>query len=594
MTGPSRPRTARSPLRASPQLRLRIGFVLIAMVLSVFAGRLVQLQGVDPEQYADMAAAEGSRTVILPATRGDIVDRSGNALAVSIDGRMIVADPKLTTDRASELASFLARRLDVDYVETLERLRMEGSRYQYIARQVPARRAADVVADAEVEGFVGLFTERDPVRTYPSRDLAANLLGFLGTPRKDGSARALAGLEDAFDRYLSGEDGEASYEVGGGVQLPLGDTTVTPATDGSDLTLTLDRELQYFTQKVLQQTVEGARAESGIAIIMDSRTGELLALADYPSYDASQPQEWPKSRYRSSALTDVYEPGSTQKVLTLSAVIDAGLGKPRQQYVVPPVLNRQDRPIHDHWEHGVEHLTLAGILAKSSNIGTVLAADEFAPGVLRSYLTEFGLGRQTGIGLRGETKGILPNGPDWTDQVDDRIAFGQSLSVNAVQLISAINTIANDGVRIDPSLVKGSATLDNGTEIGTDHADRRRVISTEAARQTALMMERVFDPEDGVASIAQVPGYRLSGKTGTAQRVSDKCGCYDGSRTSSFIGFGPTDDPRFTVYVVVHDAKTGGGSTVAGPAFSKLMGYALRRYGVPPTETRPSRLPVEW
>ncbi|WP_312855895.1 peptidoglycan D,D-transpeptidase FtsI family protein [Nocardioides stalactiti] len=594
MTGPSRLRTARTPLRASPQLRLRIGFILIAMVLSVFAARLVQLQGVDPDNYADMAAEEGTDTVLLPATRGEILDRNGEALAESIDGRMIVADPALTADDAPELASFLSKRLGIDYIRVLERLRVEGSRFQYIARQVPASLANEVVSDAADKGFVGLFTQRDPVRQYPFDQVAANLLGFLGTPRKDGSARALAGLEDAFNDYLSGVDGEARYEVGAGAQIPLGDNTVTPAVDGNDLTLTLDADLQFYTQQVLQQTVEGSQGESGIAVIMDSRTGEVLALADYPSYDASEPQEWPKSRYRSSALTDVYEPGSTQKVLTLSAVIDAGLGRPRQQYVVPPVLNRQDRPIHDHWVHGIEHLTLAGILAKSSNIGTVLAADEFAPGVLRRYLTAFGLGKETNVGPRGETKGLLPEGAAWTDQVDDRIAFGQSLSVNAVQMIAAINTIANDGVRIDPSLVEGSATLDDGTEVGTDHAEQRRVVSVEAARQTALMMERVLDPEDGVASIAQVPGYRIAGKTGTAQRVSDACGCYDGSRTASFVGFGPTDDARFTIYVVVHDSRGGGGSAVAGPAFAKLMSYALRRYGVPPTETRPSQIPVEW
>ncbi|PWN04020.1 penicillin-binding protein 2 [Nocardioides silvaticus] len=564
------------------------------MVLSVFAARLVQLQGVDPDEYAAMAAAEGSVDVILPATRGEILDRNGKALAKSIDGRMIVADPTLTADDAPELASFLSQRLDIDYFEVLERLRVEGSRFQYVARQVPARLATQVVADAEAEGFVGLFMQRDPVRVYPFNDVAANLVGFLGTPKRNGSARALAGLEDSFNDYLSGIDGEARYEVGAGAQIPLGDSAITPAVDGSDLALTLDADLQFYTQRVLQQTVEGSRAESGIAVIMDSRTGEILALADYPSYDASTPQDWPKSRYKSSALTDVYEPGSTEKVLTLSAVIDAGLGKPRQQYVVPGVLNRQDRPIHDHWAHGIEHLTLAGILAKSSNIGTVLAADEFEPGQLRSYLTAFGLGRQTHVGLNGETKGLLPKGEAWTDQVDDRIAFGQSLSVNAVQMIAAVNAIANDGVRIDPSLVKGRATLDDGTEVGTDEAGTRRVISTEAARQTALMMERVLDPVDGVAPLASVPGYRIAGKTGTAQRVVESCACYDGSHTASFVGFGPTDDPRFTAYVVVHDSRTGGGGAVAGPAFAKLMSYALRRYGVAPTETRPSKLPVEW
>src|SRR5918993_1822547 len=322
------------------------------MVLSVFAARLVQLQGVDPAEYAEMAAAEGSVTVILPATRGQILDRNGEPLAASIDGRMIVADPTLTSDDAPELATFLAKRLDLDYVRVLERLRVEDSQFQYVARQVPARIAADVVADAEEEGFVGLFMQRDPVRVYPYGDVAANLVGFLGTPRRDGSARALAGLEDAFDDYLSGVDGEARYEMGAGAQIPLGDNTVSPAVDGSDVSLTIDSHLQYFTQGVLQQTVERSRAESGIAVIMDSRTGEILALADYPTYDASEPQEWPQSRYKSSALTDVFEPGSTEKVLTLSAVMDAGLGGPRQQYVVPPVLNRQDPPIHHHWGHG--------------------------------------------------------------------------------------------------------------------------------------------------------------------------------------------------------------------------------------------------
>src|SRR5215203_5342659 len=274
------------------------------MVLSVFAARLVQLQGVDPDEYAEMAAAEGSVDVILPATRGEILDRNGEPLAESIDGRMIVADPSLTSDDAPELATFLAKRLDLDYVHVLERLRVEDSQFQYIARQVPTRLATDVVADAE----------------------AANFVGFLGTPRRNGSARPLAGLEDSFDDYLSGVDGEARYEMGAGAQIPLGDNTVSPAIDGSDLNLTIDSDLQYFTQRVLQQTVEGSNAESGIAAIMDSRTGEILAQADYPTYDASEPQEWPRSRYKSSALTDVYEPGSTEKVLTLSAVIDAGLG----------------------------------------------------------------------------------------------------------------------------------------------------------------------------------------------------------------------------------------------------------------------------
>ncbi|HEY1116059.1 MAG TPA: penicillin-binding transpeptidase domain-containing protein, partial [Acidimicrobiales bacterium] len=226
-------------------------------------------------------------------------------------------------------------------------------------------------------------------------------------------------------------------------------------------------------------------------------------------------------------------------------------------------------------------------------VGTVLAADQFAAGQLRRYLTRFGLGQRTGIGLGGETKGIVPSGAGWTSQVGDRIAFGQSLSVNAVQMTAAVNTIANGGVRIDPSIVRGSATTDGGSTVGTDAATSRRVISKKAAHETMLMMERVIDPEAGVAPKAAVPGYRVAGKTGTAQRVVD--GRYDGSTSVSFAGFAPADDPRFTVYVVVHDPREGsGGGSVAGPAFSRLMSYTLRRYGVPPTGARPNQTPVEW
>jgi len=572
-----------------------VGFLVIAIVLSVFAARLVQLQGIDPARYAEMAAEEGTQPVVLPSQRGEILDRNGEPLAESVDALMIVADPELTSDDASALARILANRLDIDYIRTLERLRVEDSRFQYIARQVPASLAADVVADTRERGFTGLFTERDPLRVYPGKYTAANLVGFLGTPRRDGSARALAGLEASFDDFLAGRDGEARYRVGAGNRIPLGDNTVTPAVDGTDLQTTIDRDLQWYTQRVLQQTVENAGGASGIAVIMDSRTGELLSVADYPTYDASQPQEFRdrKQLFKSAALTDVYEPGSVEKVLTLASLIDAGYATNRTKLTVPPVLDRQDRPIGDYWDHGTLRLTLAGVLAKSSNIGTVIAADRFKRGELRRYLEAYGLGKRTGIGLGGETRGILPKGAAWTPQVDDRIAFGQSLSVNAVQMIAAVNTIANGGVRVDPSLVKGKATLDDGTSVGTETATQRRVIDEDAAHQTTLMMERVIDPEAGVAPGAAVPGYRVAGKTGTAQRVGES-GVYD-STTVSFAGFAPAEDPRFTIYVVVHDPREGsGGGSVAGPAFSKLMSYTLRRYGVPRSDSRPSRIPVEW
>ncbi|HEU4811654.1 MAG TPA: penicillin-binding protein 2 [Nocardioides sp.] len=583
------PRRPRGSLRGAPHIRLRFGFIVIAMVLSVFGARLVQLQGIDPKSYAAMAAAEGMVQVELPAERGDILDRNGEPLADSVDGLMVVADPYMTADQAPELAKFLATRLDVDYFTTLARLREEGSRFEYIARRVPSTLANDVLQAAEEAGFEGLATRRDPVRDYPAGDVAANLIGFMGTDE------ALGGLERTFDRQLAGTDGSASYELGGGNRIPLGESTTVPPVDGSDLRTTIDQDLQWYTQRVLRQTVEDARADSGVAIVMDSLTGEILALADDPTFDANAPLESPEDDLGSRAMSDVYEPGSVEKVLTLSSLIDAGKVTPRTRLKVPGSLAREDRVIHDWFPHDTIHLTLAGVIAQSSNIGTVLAADKFDDGELRSYLSRFGLGQRTDIGVRGETPGILPDPSVWTHQTQDRVAFGQSLSVNAVQMTAAVNTLANGGVRVDPSLIRGSATTDAGQRVGTDERTTRRVVSASAARQTALMMERVVDPEVGVAPGAQVPGYRVAGKTGTAQRVGAECGCYDGTFTVSFAGFAPADKPRFTIYVVVQNPRNGGGGgSVGGPAFSKIMSYALRRYAVPPTGTRPSHLPTEW
>ncbi len=589
MRTPTRPSRPRGTLRGSPLFRLRLGFVLIAMVLSVFGARLVQLQGVDPKAYAEMAAASGTVNVSLPAQRGDILDRNGEPLARSVEGLMVVGDPELTADQAPEIAQFLARRLDVDYFTVLPRLREAGSRFEYLARRVPSTVALKVVADAEELGFAGLDTRRDPLRDYPADDVAANLVGFMGTDE------ALAGLERTFDAQLAGTDGSARYQVGGGNRIPLGESTVVAPRDGEDLHTTLDLDLQFFTQRVLRQTVEDSGAESGFAVVMDTKTGELLALADHPTFDASNPLVADEEDLGSRALNDVYEPGSVEKVLTVAGLLDAGKVTPRTRIVVQPELRRDGRTIGDWFDHGVLRLTMAGVIAKSSNIGTVRAADEFGRGELRRYLTRFGLGDATDIGVRGESPGILPAPSLWSRLVGDRVAFGQSLSVNAVQMAAAVNTIANGGVRVDPSLIVGSATTDDGTRVGTEQTKTRRVVTRQAAYQTAMMMERVTDPDEGTAPAAAVPGYRVAGKTGTAQRVGADCGCYDGTFTVSFAGFAPADDPRFTIYVVVQDpGNGGGGGSVAGPAFAKIMSYALRRYAVPPTGTKPSNLPLEW
>ncbi len=565
------------------------------MVLSVFGARLFQLQALDSKSYAEMAAAEGAVQVTLPAQRGDILDRNGQPFAESVNGLMVVADPQMTSERAGDLAKFLSEELDIDYFDTLTRLRATDSRFQYIARRVPANVASSVVERAQAQGFKGLDTRRDPARDYPAADVGANLVGFLGTPDPQKGVRPLAGFERTFNRLLSGRDGSESYEVGGGVRVPLGESTLVPARDGEDLRTTLDLDLQWYATRVLRQTVEDARADSGVLVLMDSQTGEVVSLVDYPTFDATKPLESPKADLGSRSLRDVYEPGSVEKVLTMASLLDAGLVTPRTKILVPSQLARQDRVIHDWFAHGDLPLTLAGVVAKSSNIGTVLAADAMPPRELGRYLSAFGLGTRTNVGVAGETRGLLPSGPDLTPQTKDRIAFGQSLSVNALQMTAAVNTIANHGVRVSPSLIRGKARTNGGQLVGTDEATTQRVVSARAARQTMLMMERVVDPDVGVAPAAAIPGYRVAGKTGTAQRVGAECGCYDGTFTVSFAGFAPADNPRLTAYVVVQNPRNGGGGgSVAGPAFSSVMSYALRHYGVPPTGTQPSQLPVTW
>lgn len=576
--------------RGSAQLRLRVGFLVIAFALSVFGARLVQLQGIDPGSYAEMAAQEGVVTVDLPAQRGSIVDRNGTELATSVDGRMIVADPKMTRKNASAIAAILAREIDVDYFTALAALRKEGTRYAYVARRIPATQVTDVLDLLAEKGYKGLSSERDPMRTYPADDIAANLIGFMGQDEP------LAGMERTFDKQLAGKDGEATYEVGGGNRIPLGENSTVDPQNGSDLKLTISRDVQFYVQRVLREGVRKARADSGSAVVIDRKTGEIISLADYPTYDANHPLRAAKNDLGSRAMSDVYEPGSVEKVLTVASLLDAGLVTPLTHIEVPSELPREGRatPIRDHWDHPLLRYTLAGVISRSSNIGTVKAAEKMSHEQMWTYLRKFGLGQRTNVGVRGETAGLLPAWQLWDQGTQDTISFGQGVSVNTVQMAAALNTIANGGVRISPSLIRGSATTDDGTQVGTDHTTRSRVISEKAARQTMLMMELVTDPDDGVAPGAAIPGYRVAGKTGTAQRAGDD-GRYTDTFTVSFGGFAPADDPRFTVYVVIQNPRNGqGGGVNAAPVFQKIMSHLLRRYAVPPTGTKPSTYPIEW
>jgi cell division protein FtsI (penicillin-binding protein 3) len=502
---------------------------------------------------------------------------------------MLVADPTLTSKHASAIATIIARRLDLDYFDVLKRLEKPYTHFQYIARRVPATKARAVVAAITAHGYKGIDTRRDPLRSYPGDDVAANLVGFMND-----AGQAAEGAELMFDTTLAGKDGTATYEVGGGNRIPLGDNSTVPARSGHDVRLTIDRDVQWYTQRTLRNAVENVNGDSGSAVVMDTDTGELLAVADYPSFDANQPSKSPDKDLGTRALRDAYEPGSVEKVLTTSALLDAGKITPQTKVVVPPVLKSNDRTIHDDVVHGTLHLTMTGVLAKSSNIGTAMAARQFTPKQLYGYLHDFGLGRRVELGVNGESAGVLSDPSTWMQVNQDNIAFGQGVAVNAVQMAAAVNAVANGGVYVSPSIVKGRATTSGGQVVGSDTSTRRRVVSRHAAAEERRMMESVTQ-EGGTAPKAAIAGYRVAGKTGTAQRVGKTCHCYDGTRTVSFIGLAPADKPRFLVYALVQNPRNGGfGSTTAGPVVRAVMSYLLQKYAVAPDGTKPPKAALTW
>ena len=563
--------------------------MVIAMMLSLFGARLFQLQGVDSKAYATRAQEAGLVSIDLPAKRGRILDRNGVPLAESIAGLMIVADPTRTTPHAEAIAKILAERLHLDYFDLLARLTKKGTRFVYVARRVPSTLASSVMDVLKKYEYAGVDTRPDPLRTYPAGDVGANLIGLIGEKQKG------AGLELNFDKLLAGKNGKETYEVGGGNRIPLGDNSQVKPVNGKDLQLTIDRDVQWYTQRVLRQAVQASKARSGAAVVLDSQTGELLAFADYPTFDPNKPSKSVAGLLNSKALSDVYEPGSVEKVLTAAALLDSDKVTPATRIKVPPELPVLDRTIHDWFEHGQIQLTMAGVLARSSNIGTAMAASEFTSEQLWTYLDKFGLGRRTDVGLPGETRGLLPPPSIWSVLSRAQIAFGQGVSVNALQMATAVNTLANGGELVTPSLIRGRATTASGNDVGTETTSRRRVVSARAASETAQMMELVTTPEIGTAPGAGIEGYRVAGKTGTAQQVGKTCKCYDGSTAVSFAGFAPADKPRFTVYVVVNrPAKGASGGGTAGPVFRKILSYVLQKYAVPPTGTAPSALPIKW
>jgi cell division protein FtsI (penicillin-binding protein 3) len=541
------------------------------MIMSLFAGRLVQLQGVEAAAYAATAEAERLRTVTIAATRGAITDAHGIALATTVDAVNVTADQTQIADPVA-VAAALAPVLGEPLKAISARLDGEA-RFAYVAKQITPRQW-DAVAELRLPG---IYSEPTSRRVYPQGSLGAAVLGFVGS---DG--RGLAGLENSWDRQLAGKDGQITYEsAAGGRRIPSADSETEESIPGVDVQLTIDRDIQFVAERAIRSKVNEANADSGTVVAMDPRTGEVLALATYPSFDPRDPTAAPAADRGNRALAEIYEPGSTSKVMTMAAALDAGAVRPTTKIEVPPVLYRGGDDFNDHTPHGTLHLTATGVLAQSSNIGTILIAEKLGDEALYDYLRKFGMGSTSGLDVPGESAGLLPDVDDWGPTNAATIAFGQGLSLNAVQSTSVFATIANGGVRVEPTVVAGTTDPD-GSFTAEPPPERHRVVTASTAKTLRQMMETVVS-EQGTAPMAQIPGYRVAGKTGTAERVDESCGCYRGY-TASFIGFAPADKPAVVVSVTLQDPKNGHyGGVLGGPVFKKVTSFALQSQQVPPT-----------
>ena len=563
--------------------RMRGALAFCFIVLSIFGLRLFQLQALDAPQLAAAAAEKRTRTLILPAQRGEITDRKGAPLAITVDARDITVDQTMVLDPVGT-ANAIAGITGADVATLIPEL--SGDRkFNYVLKKITPEQWTKI---KELK-LPGIFSEKTTKRIYPSNTLASSTIGFIG-----GEDKGLAGLEYGFENELAGSQGEVTVEISaGGRPLPSGIASEKKPVPGMGIRLTIDRDLQFVAEQALATRVEYAQADSGTLVAISPKTGKILALANYPTFDSNKPGEAAEGVTVNHALVDAYEPGSTAKVMTMAGLLNEGIASPTTPFTIPPVLKRSGKTFHDHEPHPTLKLTMTGVLAKSSNIGTIQAAELMGAEKFDSYLRKFGVAQETGMQFPGESKGRLPKLDNWSGTSFPTFAFGQGYMVTAVQIASMYATIANDGVRINPSLIEGYV-MPNGQYQAAAKPERTVVISAAAAKTLREMMETVVSDE-GTAPIAAIPGYRVAGKTGTSQVVDPNCKCYSRDVIASFIGMAPAEDPEIVVAVAIHHPRNGRyGGMLAGPVFKEVAQYSLQQLNIPPSNGKPTGYPVEW
>jgi cell division protein FtsI (penicillin-binding protein 3) len=571
-----------------------ITFLSIAIVLTLFAGRLVQIQVLQSGYYKAAANAEKLTTIPLAALRGTIYGANGQVLAMTIETYTVTADPTQVPDaKKPAVAQQLAGLLGMTAAQVLYLLRHPtSSKYVVLAKGVSNANETKI-ADL---GLTGVYASPVFVRAFPDGSATANIVGFTNVNPATDLISGQSGIEAEYNRLLTGTTGSEQGEIGAdGVAIPLAGTQDTPAKDGQSIKLTIIPALQFQAQQACQQEVQEARAANCSVVVIQPKTGAILAMAQWPSYD----QDTFTSVSQTTDLPDTYlfAPGSTAKVITAAAAFEAGGQTPMSTYNIPYQIYRGGQWIHDaEWSPG-ERYTIAGIIANSSNIGMSQVVQHVSPQVQYNYLKAFGLGDPTGLGLPGEepdtaySPDALPPPSKWAADERYTLSYGQGISVNAVQMASVYATIANGGVRVQPTLVAGTYNA-AGQYVQARPSPSRRVIQAKTANELISILQQVPAVDDGANQRwGDFPGYAIAAKTGTASEPSadpaHPCPksnplCVHGS---SYIGMAPGNGPQVVVAVNVQDPKTNNdyfGDEVAGPVFYSVMNAALQTQQIQP------------
>jgi cell division protein FtsI (penicillin-binding protein 3) len=596
---PAPPPSRLAPRVGDPRRRHAVTTLASLVVLVVFAAKLVDVQILNAAPLAQQALDLRLVTTTVTPPRADIVDRNGIVLATSVDRYHLavnqqklatwkrVTDGQVLAEGPLDAARILSPIVGIGEAELAAKL-VGDKTYAYVLKNITPEMRASIKA----EGIAGIEFEPTSERVYPNGAIAGNVIGFMGGREDKQGVWGLAGVEREYEELLMGEPGSSTYERSRyGTVIPTGVRSDTPAVPGTQVQLTIDRDIQYESQAILEKHLRNTGARQGVVVVSDARTGEILALADSGSVDPNDPGATPAANRGSRAVSDVFEPGSTAKVVTMAAALEEGVATPESRFVAPyQYTTANNQTFRDSHEHADQKLTLAGVLVSSSNTGTIQIGQQLSDETRYSYMRAFGLGAPTNVGLPGESAGILHPWDEWDGRTKYATMYGQGVSSTALQTAQVYQTIANGGVKVQPSIIKSFIAPD-GTVTEPEAAASEQVISADTAKQLMLMLESVT--QEGTGRLARIEGYRVAGKTGTAQAADGHGGLT--SIVASFVGIAPADNPRIVVTVILYDPKSSiWGGDVAAPVFKDVATFALQSLRVPPSSSTETFYPTTW